>query len=377
MKFPRFDLERIQSIYENSVDLNLTESGIEPLSLKELMSEEELQELVNLPMGYGYTQGSPELRRKISLFYKDYNYKNILVTSGSSEAILLTALLLLSKEHELLMIAPNYLSINGIAESIGTSVSYIHLEEELGWALDTDKLLKSVSESTKLISICNPNNPTGAIMSLSDMKKIVDIAATVDAYIHSDEVYIGSELSGQLTTSFQNLYDKVIVTSGLSKSFSHPGIRIGWLAASEDLIEKAWGIKDYTTVASSILSQHIACKVLESETITKLRFRARALLLENLEVFNNWIAPYSNILSCIPPQAGGFIYVRYNMSINSTDLVHNLRKNEGVFIVPGDSFGMDGYFRIGLGSDAEKFKIGLNLISKGLARMFPESFEEK
>ena len=79
--------------------------------------------------------------------------------------------------------------------------------------------------------------------------------------------------------------DKVIVTSGLSKSFSHPGIRIGWLAASEDLIEKAWGIKDYTTVASSILSQHIACKVLESETITKLRFRARALLLENLEVF--------------------------------------------------------------------------------------------
>ena len=90
MKIESFELERIQSIYENSVDVNLTESGIEPMSLKELMSESELEELVNIPMGYGYTQGSPELREKISSLYKGFDYKNILVTSGSSEAIFLT-----------------------------------------------------------------------------------------------------------------------------------------------------------------------------------------------------------------------------------------------------------------------------------------------
>ena len=204
------------------------------------------------------------------------------------------------------------------------------------------------------------------------MKEIVKIADSVGAYIHSDEVYIGTELSGSETPSFQNFYHKVLVTSGLSKTFSNPGIRIGWLAAEEQLIEEGWAIKDYTTVASSILSQHIACKVLEPMTIQKIKKRAKKLLNENLEYFEKWIIPYSNNLSFTRPQAGGFIYVKYNLDINSTDLIHNLRKNEGVFVVPGDSFGMDGYFRVGLGSEPETFIKGLDLISTGLNRIFPD-----
>ena len=89
MKFPSFDLERIQSIYENSVEINLTESGIEPLSLKELMNSEEIEELLNFPLGYGYTQGSPLLRSRISDLYEGCDKNNVLVTSGSSEAIFL------------------------------------------------------------------------------------------------------------------------------------------------------------------------------------------------------------------------------------------------------------------------------------------------
>tara|TARA_Y100000590_G_scaffold52595_2_gene55161 strand:- start:763 stop:1887 length:1125 start_codon:yes stop_codon:yes gene_type:complete len=372
MKLPSFDLERIQSIYENSVKINLTESGIEPFSLKELMSKSELDELINLPLGYGYTQGNPKLRERISSLYKGFNYKNILVTAGSSEAIFITALLIMSEGDELVMMTPNYLSINGVASFVKAKVSYIKLEEDLGWSIDLDKLKEMVTEKTKLISVCNPNNPTGSVMNEKEMKEIVKIADSVGAYIHSDEVYIGTELSGSETPSFQNFYHKVLVTSGLSKTFSNPGIRIGWLAAEEQLIEEGWAIKDYTTVASSILSQHIACKVLEPMTIQKIKKRAKKLLNENLEYFEKWIIPYSNNLSFTRPQAGGFIYVKYNLDINSTDLIHNLRKNEGVFVVPGDSFGMDGYFRVGLGSEPETFIKGLDLISTGLNRIFPD-----
>ena len=372
MKLPSFDLERIQSIYENSVKINLTESGIEPFSLKELMSKSELDELINLPLGYGYTQGNPKLRKRISSLYKGFNYKNILVTAGSSEAIFITALLIMSEGDELVMMTPNYLSINGVASFVKAKVSYVKLEEDLGWSIDLDKLKEMVTEKTKLISVCNPNNPTGSVMNEKEMKEIVKIADSVGAYIHSDEVYIGTELSGSETPSFQNFYHKVLVTSGLSKTFSNPGIRIGWLAAEEQLIEEGWAIKDYTTVASSILSQHIACKVLEPMTIQKIKKRAKKLLNENLEYFEKWIIPYSNNLSFTRPQAGGFIYVKYNLDINSTDLIHNLRKNEGVFVVPGDSFGMDGYFRVGLGSEPETFIKGLDLISTGLNRIFPD-----
>ena len=374
MKFPSFDLERIQSIYENSVDINLTESGIEPLSLNQLLNPEELEELLNFPLGYGYTQGTPLLRQRISNLYEGADENNVLVTSGSSEAIFLSALLTVSKGDRVVMMTPNYLSFNGVAEALGADVDYVPLLKKEKWEWDLDCLNEAVSNKTKVISICNPNNPTGSVLNLEEMLKIVEIAGRVGAYLLVDEVYIGSELGSKHTKSFLGMYEKTIVTSGLSKSYAHPGLRIGWIISGKRFVEEAWAIKDYTTIASSSLSQHIATKVLEPETITKLRSRTKVLLNKNLETFSKWILPYSNHLSFLKPEAGGFAFVEYDMDINSTYLVHDLRKNEGVFIVPGDSFGKDKYFRIGLGHESIGFSKGLDLLSEGLTRVFPEKF---
>jgi len=374
MKFPSFDLERIQSIYENSVEINLTESGIEPLSLKELMNPKEIEELINLPLGYGYTQGTPLLRQRISNLYEGADENNVLVTSGSSEAIFLSAVLTVSKSDRVVMMTPNYLSFNGVAEALGADVDYIPLLKKEKWEWDLDCLDEVVSNKTKVISICNPNNPTGSILNLEQMLKIVEIADRVGAYLLVDEVYIGAELGTKQTKSFLGMYEKTIVTSGLSKSYAHPGLRIGWIVSEKSIVEEAWAIKDYTTIASSSLSQHIAAKVLEPETISKLRSRTKVLLNKNLETFSKWVLPFSNHLSFLKPEAGGFAFVEYDMDINSTDLVHDLRKNEGVFIVPGDSFGMDRYFRIGLGHESTGFSKGLDLLSKGLTRVFPNNF---
>ena len=374
MKFPSFDLERIQSIYENSVEINLTESGIEPLSLKELMNPKELEELLNLPLGYGYTQGTPLLRQRISNLYEGADENNVLVTSGSSEAIFLSTVLTVSKGDRVVMMTPNYLSFNGVAEALGADVDYVPLLKKEKWEWDLDCLDEVVSNKTKVISICNPNNPTGSVLNLEQMLKIVEIAGRVGAYLLVDEVYIGAELGSKPTKSFLGMYEKTIITSGLSKSYAHPGLRIGWIVSDKRFVEEAWGVKDYTTIASSSLSQHIATKVLEPETISKLRSRTKVLLNKNLETFSKWVLPYSNYLSFLKPEAGGFAFVEYDMDINSTDLVHDFRKNEGVFIVPGDSFGMDRYFRIGLGHDSNGFSKGLDLLSKGLTRVFPNNF---
>ena len=374
MKFPSFDLERIQSIYENSVEVNLTESGIEPLSLKELMNPRELEELLNLPLGYGYTQGSPLLRKRISNLYDGFNESNVLVTSGSSEAIFLSAVLTVSEGDRAVMMTPNYLSFNGIAEALGTKIDYVSLIKKEKWKWDLDHLDKVVGNKTKVISICNPNNPTGSVLSIKEMEEIIEIARRVDAYLLVDEVYIGAELGLGETKSFLGMYEKTIVTSGLSKSYSNPGLRIGWIISDKSFAEDAWALKDYTTIASSNLSQHIAAKVLEPETILKLRSRTKTLLNKNLETFCDWILPYSNHLSFLKPDAGGFVFVEYDMDMNSTDLIHDLRTKEGVFIVPGDSFGMDNFFRIGLGSKTKEFKEGLHLLSKGFNRIFPHIF---
>ena len=176
MKFEPFELERIQSLNENWVDVNLSESGIDPMSLKELMSESELEELLSLPLGYGHTIGEPKLRERIASLYEGHTASNVLITSGSSEAIFLTATLLLSGEDELLMMTPNYLSMSGIAKSLGSKVSFIPLEEESDWSWNLDKLRNTVSQNTKLISLCNPNNPTGSVMKIEDMIEVARIA---------------------------------------------------------------------------------------------------------------------------------------------------------------------------------------------------------
>ena len=248
MKFPSFDLERIQSIYENSVEINLTESGIEPLSLKELMNPKELEELLNLPLGYGYTQGTPLLRQRISNLYEGADENNVLVTSGSSEAIFLSALLTVSKGDRVVMMTPNYLSFNGVAEALGADVDYVPLLKKEKWEWDLDCLDEVVSNKTKVISICNPNNPTGSVLNLEQMLKIIEVAGRVDAYLLVDEVYIGSELGSKQTKSFLGMYEKTIVTSGLSKSYANPGLRIGWIISDKKFVEEAWAIKDLSLI---------------------------------------------------------------------------------------------------------------------------------
>ncbi|GIT33458.1 MAG: hypothetical protein Ct9H300mP3_09890 [Gammaproteobacteria bacterium] len=106
LKFPSFDLERIQSIYENSVEINLTESGIEPLSLKELMNPKKIRRTIKFTFRLWVYARTPLLRQRISNLYEGADENNVLVTSGSSEAIFLSAVLTVSKGDRVVMMTP-------------------------------------------------------------------------------------------------------------------------------------------------------------------------------------------------------------------------------------------------------------------------------
>lgn len=112
---------------------------------------------------------------------------------------------------------------------MGCTVKPYHLKEENNWAPDLEELEKNVNENTKLILACNPNNPTGYVLSEEEMKRIVEIASQVGAWVYCDEVYTGAELDYNETKSFIGMYDKVVVNRGLSKAYGLPGLRLGWL----------------------------------------------------------------------------------------------------------------------------------------------------
>ena len=155
---------------------------------------EEQSTLLEKELVYGHTNGTPCLRDNISMLYDGAERANVLATSGSAEANYIAIMTILDPGDEIIYMTPNYLQIRGIARNIGVNVKELPLEEDLGWQWDINKLEHLVSIKTKMIVICHPNNPTGSIVSLKNMKNILDIAKKNDCWILSDEVYRGAEL---------------------------------------------------------------------------------------------------------------------------------------------------------------------------------------
>ena len=366
MKFEEFELERNQSLFEHEVDYNLSESGLHPLSLKNILTEDEQQELLETELIYGYTTGTPMLREKIADLYTGADFDNVLATSGSAEANFVAVMTLLEPGDELIYMVPNYLQIRGIARSFGITVKELPLHEELGWQWDMKELESMISSKTKMIGVCHPNNPTGSIVSKENMGKIIDIASGNDCWILSDEVYRGAELNGIESPSFYGNYEKTIVNAGLSKAYRLPGLRIGWTVGPKDYIKKAWAFHDYTSISIAYHSDWVASRILDTKRRKQILDGTKQHLNQNMNTLVEWIDTCDGKLSLSPPQAGAIAFVRIKMDIPSQDLTYHIRDNFSVLLTAGKWFGLEGFLRFGYGPPNEYLLEALDRIGQSL-----------
>ena len=370
MNIRTFELERVQSLYENTVPINLTESGFHPYTLKELLTPEQLEMISTTVLGYGQTNGAISLRQTIARLYLNCNQEQIMVTNGTCEANFIACHTLLEKGDEVVMMVPNYMQIWGVVEEMGCTPKAFHLKEANNWAPDLEELRAMMTPQTKMIAICNPNNPTGYTLTLSEMQEIVEIAKEFDCWIFSDEVYRGAELNGIENPSFFGLYEKVMVNGGLSKAYALPGLRLGWLAGSEKMAADAWAYSDYTSITAGILSHKIAEIALQEPMRQTILNRSRTMLNENLKAVMAWAEDYKGLIEFVPPQAGGMLFMKYHYPINSTELSDWLRLEKGVFVLAGDVYGMDNYIRIGIGAEQKHLMEGMEIMGTALKERF-------
>jgi hypothetical protein len=368
MELTVFEMERLQSTWEHRVRYNLSESGVHPMTVRELLDlAGEDVELRDQFLMYCPSNGSPELRRTIATHYPGATEENILVTNGSSEANFLSTWHAIDRGEEVAVLLPNYMQIWGVAKTFGARMRPFHLREVDGrWRLDEEEAKGAITKGTRLIAICNPDNPTGAILDEGSLKLIADLASEADAWVVSDEVYQGAEREGKEAPSLWGLYDRALVTNGLSKAYGLPGLRIGWVAGPKEAIADLWAHHDYTSIGTSILSDRIAQVALSPRTRAKIHGRTRGILRHNFPLMEAWLEDQGDLFRHIPPQAGAIWYMAYNLGINSSALIDYLLHGKSVLIVPGDHFGMDGYLRIGYGAEEGYLRAGLDLISEGL-----------
>ena len=361
MRFETFRMERMQSVWENRVRFNLAESGVKPLRLEELLDPAALGDT---PLGYPQTSGSEELRELVSDLYPGSDAENVLVTNGTAEANFISVLNLVEPGDDVVVMFPNYMQIWGLARSLKANVKPLPLREENNWRPDLDELAGAVSDKTRLIAICNPNNPTGVMARDDDLREICKIAGKVGAWILAEEVYTGAELGDEPSATLWGWYDRLLVTCGLSKAYGLPGLRIGWVVGPADHMEELWSYKDYTTIGPGALSEKLARVALEPKKRHQILERTQTILRSQLPLVEQWVEEQRGLFSMVRPQAGAIAYLRYNMDVSSTELITRLREEKSVLVVPGDHFGMDHYVRIGFGYDRENLAKGLELFSE-------------
>lgn len=358
MKIAGFKIEEWMNKYESSAVYDLTTTCISPLCVNDLPFSDEV---FNTKLGYGDITGSERLKTAIQSLYEVPHH--ITVTLGAIGANQLVFLSLLEAGDEVVSIVPTYQQHYSIPESLNCNVKLYFLKEENNWLPDLEELESMLTSKTKLLCLNNPNNPTGAVIPNWMLEEIVKIAQRKNIWILSDEVYRGLNLIGKpYSKSIADIYEKGISVGSMSKTYSLPGLRVGWVVGRADIINEINHQRQYNTISISALDDYFAAVALENkDAIAERNFK---IMNNGLTILNNWLNSTPRV-RCILPKGGTTVLLNYNWNIPSRELCKKLQKDTGVALLPGETLEMEGYVR--LGYCADNLEQALNLFGEWLS----------
>ena len=367
MKLERFKVERWMDEYEGFLTYDLGETCVDSLEVGELLElcgkdpAEFMEELKGERLVYGHIHGSPELKNGIAGLYKNLTADDVVPTHGGISANHMVIACLVEPTDNVVAVLPTYQQHYSIPESIGAEVRMSWLKKENNFLPDLQELEQLIDENTKLISICNPDNPTGAFVPEDMMKEIVKMAEKVGAYILCDEAYRGVPADGGYMYSIADLYDKGVATSSMSKIFGLAGLRMGWIATKDkDLMAQCHGRRDYDTISCGYIDDILASMALANKD--KIFARSAKILEQGREILDKWVSETEGV-SYVKPAAGTTALIFYDKDVPSFDFCVKLVKERGVLTTPGSAFEMEHCFRIGYAFSPDVLQKGLSTIA--------------
>ncbi|MGT2845548.1 aminotransferase [Streptococcus hongkongensis] len=367
MKLPIFGVEEWLNENEKSAKYDIAGASISSLSLRELFeltgtdADEFYQMLMDKTLDYGWIEGSPQFKQAVSTLYQHQRPANILQSNGATGANLTVLYALVEPGDHIVAHYPSYQQLYDLPLSMGAHVDYWQIKEANNWLPDLDELRQLVGPKTKLIAINNANNPTGAYMDEDYLLELISIARSCDAYILADEVYHSFNQPALL--GIADLYDKGISVNSLSKTFSLPGLRVGWIAAAESLCEIIKNYRDYTMICAGVFDDTVASLALSNAD--KILRRNEKIVSENLSILENWVNQEEKA-SLIPPKNVSTAFVKLDSNGPIEDFCRYLLSEYGTLVVPGNRFNKESYVRIGYTCNKDILVAGLNCLSQAL-----------
>lgn len=368
MKIEVFALERWLTTYENQVDFDIAESGIYPLTTRELLEYQapedrarSVNRLLDLRLGYSEAPGTRALRSLIAETYAGTSPDEILVTTGAIEANYVLFNVLLEAGDHIVAVAPAYQQLLSVPAAIGCNVSRWEVRQEAGgeFRFDLSALERLVTPRTRLIILNTPHNPTGAMLSEAELRQVYALAESVNAWVMADEAYRWLTVPDGAPPAppVRDLGELGISVGTLSKPFGLPGLRIGWIAGPPDLIAACWAARDYVSLSPGKLNDALAVIALRHRDA--LIARTREIVSKNFAAAKSWFAANGDLASWHPPHGGLLALMRYSLDIPSLELANGLAEEASVMLAPGSVFGIEHHLRIGIGQEPDIFAEGL------------------
>ena len=308
------------------------------------------------------------MNRKYNISY-EWN-KNILVTVGGSEAIDMALRAMIDPGDEVIITTPCYVSYEPCATLAGGVVKTIPLKNENEFRLTKEELEKAITPKSKILIMCFPNNPTGAIMEKHDLEEIKDVIIKHDLVVISDEIY--SELTYDKNhisiASLPGMKERTIVINGFSKTYSMTGWRLGFACGPEEIIKEMTKIHQFSIMCAPTNSQYAGIEALKNGDDDIIYMRdayneRRRFVLKRLEEMG---------IPCFEPKGAFYVFPDIRgFGLSSEEFCLRLLKEEKVVVVPGNAFGEsgEGFIRISYAYSIDDLKNALARVENFIKKL--------
>lgn len=370
MHIPVIGVEDWLNVHEMDATWDIAQSTIASLTMGELRALGDCdgtsfyEVLDAQKMNYGWIEGSPEFKAEVaSLYRRDIDHSNILQTNGCTGANLNALMSVVRPGDHVIAEWPTYAPLYEIPRTLGADVEYWRIHEELGWMPSIDELREMIRPDTRLICINNASNPVGAVLDRDMLEQVAELADSVGAYVLSDEVYLPLE-DTEAYSSMIDVYDRAIVTNSVSKTYSVPAARCGWVIADDEISAAIRTCRDYTMICGGVFNDALATYVLRHRD--KIVERNRAIALGNRAIAQRWIDGQPRV-SWVAPKGVSTSYIRLDIPEDDEAFCLRLLEERGVLLVPGSRFELPCGARLGYCAQPDVLRTGLALLGDALA----------
>ena len=320
--------------------------------------------------GYSDGRGEINLRRALAEHYsstrgRDFDLDNILCFPGTQTALFAVLMGVASHGDEVLVGDPMYATYEGVVRATGAEMVPVPLHPEFGFRMQATDVATRITPNTRAILLTTPHNPTGAILTASEIEEIGALALEHDLWIISDEVYEHLVFDGSQFTSplsHPAIADRVIAVSSISKSHAAPGFRSGWCVASKAFCDALLPLSETMLFGNQpFIADMTEQAVRDGSSVAqgmRKRYAARAALLA--ERFER-----DTELTVHRPEAGMFALINVTATgMDGEAFAMGLLENGGVAVMPGASFGenLKSWVRVTLTIEDSEFEKALDRI---------------